>query len=114
MQWKDFYRQLKQLPIGTVIPKAESEKEYRITRWFYQDGQEWFSYSIANKSIPISWVRGCFDQIQTTGELRTAWFRNTFYSGKDLGSCNFTTIGGLFVLLGAAERVREGVYSSVG
>jgi len=113
MTWEDGYQALKRLPIGTPIPKVDSTREYKIKQWSYRDGEERLSYTVANKSIPVFWIRGCFEELRSTGELRTAWFRERFYHGKDLGGCNFTTIGGLFVLIGIAERAGAGFYVSI-
>jgi hypothetical protein len=112
MTWEEAYGALKCLPIGTAIPKVESSRKYRIKRWSYRNGEEWLSYTVANKSIRVSWIRECFDELGRTGELRTQWFRDSFYDGKDLGGCNFTTIGGLFVLIGIAQRAGTGLYAS--
>src|ERR1035441_5896610 len=98
MTWEDTYQALKRLPIGTPIPKVDSTREYKIKQWSYRDGEERLSYTVANKSIPVSWIRGCFEELRSKGELRTAWFRERFYQDRDLGGCNFTTIGGLFVV----------------
>ncbi|MCX6629118.1 MAG: hypothetical protein NTW28_15985 [Candidatus Solibacter sp.] len=103
MTWEDAYQALKRLPIGTPIPKVDSTREYKIKQWSYRDGEERLSYTVANKSIPVSWIRGCFEELRST----------RFYHGKDLGGCNFTTIGGLFVLIGIAERAGAGFYVSI-
>src|ERR1017187_2252716 len=113
MTWEESYQALKRLPIGTSIPKVESTKNYQIKAWYYKDGEEQFSYTVANKAFPVSWICGCFEELRKTGELRTAWFRESFYDGEDLGGCNFTTIGGLFILIGIAKRARKGLYVSI-
>ena len=44
------------------------------------------------------------------GELRTSWFTSALPGCSGEGSCNFTTIGGVFELLGLAVRDGRGAY----
>jgi hypothetical protein len=113
MTWEVAYQALKCLPIGTSIPKVESTRNHQIKDWSFKGTKESFSYTVASKSMRVSWIRGCFEELGKTGELRTAWFRESFYDGEDLGGCNFTTIGGLFILIGIAKRARKGLYVSI-
>lgn len=110
MTWDEAYASMKCLQTGTTIPKPKSKHKYEIRHWLHVDGEERLAYSIARKSIPISWIRVSFERITETGELRTEWFRRSFYGGKDLGGCNFTTVGGLFCLIGIAEYSKPGLY----
>ena len=110
MTWDHAYSRLKQLKPGAAIPKPRSGRPYRVKGWFVRDGEEWLAYSVADKSIPVEWIRQSFAQLVTTGELRTRWFRSTFYEGRDRGGCNFTTVGGLFCKVNLAEYAGPGLY----
>ena len=110
MTWDEFDSWLRRLKPGACIPKPESRERYQFLGWVRVGGDECFAYSVANKAIPKWWIRDCLTELMQTGELRTKWFRKTFYGSKDLGGCNFTTIGGLFTMAGVARRAARGLY----
>ena len=110
MTWDEAYDLLRSLPPGTRIPKPGSDRRYEIKGWVSVNGEERIAYTVANKAIPISWLRKSLGELSRTGRLESAWFRRAFYKGKDLGGCNFTTVGGLFQLIGIAKYSRPGVY----
>jgi hypothetical protein len=47
-----------------------------------------------------------FGQIEGTGEFTRRWFKSEMRACDNVGGCNFTTIGGIFQLLGIAEYQR--------
>jgi hypothetical protein len=111
MEWHEAYRRLKQLPIGTPIPKPVSGRVYRIEGWFVvDDGTEKLRYIVAEKSLPVWWIRESFERLAGAGALRTRWSRDRFYNGSDLGGCDFTTVGGLLTLIGDARYSGRGLF----
>jgi|HubBroStandDraft_6_1064221.scaffolds.fasta_scaffold708579_2 hypothetical protein len=106
-------------PPGTLIPKPEAQGEFRIKGDGFRRGQRARVYTIPNNKNSakpyekgVTWAE--FDQayaeLYHSGRLTTAWFKQNFKACYDEGSCNFTTVGGLFELLGDAEYERRGVY----
>lgn len=61
------------------------------------------------KGITSSEWRLAHEQLARTGEFSRAWFNETMPACAKEGGCNFTTIGGIFQLLGEAEYQR-GIY----
>ncbi len=111
MTWDRAYANLKQTFVpGSEIKRSNSGRTYCVDSWFDEDGQENLRYTVANKVIPVVWIRVSFEQLMTEGELRTAWFIARFYDGKDLGGCNFTTIGALLCGIGVAVKAKRGLY----
>ena len=51
-----------------------------------------------------------YDQFNDTGTLTREWFNRNLPGCAQEGSCNFTTIGGVFELLGEASWAECGVY----
>ena len=58
------------------------------------------------------WKRA-YERLESTGELRRSWFMEALAACHKEGSCNFTTIGGVFVKLGLAVRGGRGTYRKV-
>ena len=55
------------------------------------------------------WARA-FEQLQRAGELTRFWFNDALVGCNKEGSCNFTTIGGVFQALGFATYRGNGRY----
>ena len=51
------------------------------------------------------------DQFVKTGEFSSQWFKRAMADYYKEGSCNFTIIGGVFVLLGNAGYLERGRYT---
>lgn len=110
---------LKGLPVGTLIPKPEAISEFRLKGWVDSPDGEALSYSIpshadpprpSSKKISTRRIKLAFARLMTTGELTRAWFKTTATRRTDEGGCNFTTVGGLFCLLGFAEYGSTAAY----
>lgn len=104
---------------GTAIPKPETDGEYLVKGWGRRRGERALVYTIPNhgnpsypheKGIAVSEWDHAFDRLMSTGELRHSWFKVTMPACNTEGSCNFTTIGGIFTLLGLAVREERGAY----
>ncbi len=107
----------REIPPGTVIPKPEAAGEYIVKSWGRRRGEDALIYFIPNRSHPekpyekgitTSEFRQAFQEIQETGKISRQWFNHRMQACAFEGSCNFTTIGGIFELLGIAvhERAR--------
>jgi len=111
-----------EIPPGTRIPKPETDNPYRVKGWGRRRGEPALIYFIPNgnnpskpyeKGVTLSeWKLAC-ERLETTGELCSSWFTSELPGCSGEGSCNFTTIGGVFVLLGLAARAERGLYLRV-
>ena len=108
-----------EVPPRTVIPKPRTDKEHRVLGWGVRRGERALVYTIPNrrnpsrpytKGVTVSdWDRA-YRQLMSRGTLEYSWFRSEMAECCKAGPCNFTTVGGVFVLLGLAERRGLGVY----
>ncbi len=64
----------------------------------------------STKRIKISDFQAGYDVLVKTGEFTYSWFKDNLPDCAKDGSCNFTTIGGIFELLGEAQYADRGVY----
>lgn len=104
---------------GTKIPKPKSTEEYIIVRWGKSRGEEALVYQLpmkptskkpSEKRVTISAFKKAYEVLINEGEIRHSWFSKEFPNLKKDGSCNFTTLGGIFVLLGEATYEQRGIY----
>jgi hypothetical protein len=107
---------------GTRIPKPKSNGIYVVLGWTVSRGEEALVYRIpkrpgtkraSQKRIPVSAFEEAFAELTKSGTLTRRWFRASFPVLDHDGGCNFTTIGGVFELLGEARFVQSGVYAVV-
>ncbi|MCI0376008.1 MAG: hypothetical protein L0215_00225 [Gemmataceae bacterium] len=108
---------IKNIPIGTKIPKPQSTKDFLLQEIGEKDGEPAVAYTIplssgrqGTKWLTRSQLEAAYEEICGKGEITKAWWREHIALGKDDGGCNFTTFGGLLVLLGEAERAGSGRY----
>jgi hypothetical protein len=101
---------------GTIIPKPEAKADFIVKEvWGFRRGEHALIYTIPNhktptkpyqKGITVSeWVRA-FEHLTDAGDFSRAWFKRSMPKCAEEGGCNFTTIGGIFVLLGHATYER--------
>ena len=112
-------KQLKELVHnGTVIPKPDAKADFVVKCWGKRRGENALIYFIPNhnkpnkpyqKGITESEWRKAYQQIINTGIFSREWFNNNMQSCNEEGTCNFTTIGGIFELVGIAVHER-GIY----
>jgi len=104
---------------GTIIPKPESTGEYRVVKWGKSRGEEALVYSIparpgtlkpSTKRVTASDFQTAYEVLIKTGEFTKSWFNQNLQACAKDGGCNFTTIGGIFELLGEAFYDDRGVY----
>ena len=98
--------------IGTVLPKPMAKSEFYFTGWCISNNEEAISYSIPNhknpskphkKYIRISELAKAYDEFNKNGCITRKWFNTELSKLANEGSCSFTTIGGLLILLGEAN-----------
>ena len=104
---------------GTVIPKPEARGDFVVKGWGKRREERAFIYTIPNhrnqarpyeKGVNESeWIEA-FNQLTATGEFTHSWFKKAMADCNKEGPCNFTTIGGIFELLGDAKYHEPGVY----
>lgn len=109
----------KSISSGVIIPKPEADGNFTVKAWGVRRGEHALIYCIPNHSNPLkpyekgiteSEFEKAFTQIQNSGELTRAWFNKNLPSCASEGGCNFTTIGGIFELLGEAVYLSRGIY----
>ena len=88
---------------GTLIPKPKAKGGFIVKGWGIRRGENALIYLIPNWTEPTK----THQKGITTSEWKQAIERLT--CAKE-GSCNFTTIGGIFELLGYAYYAPPGVY----
>jgi hypothetical protein len=105
--------------LGTAIPKPETEAEFLVRGWGQRRGEPALIYSIPNhrnpskpheKGITESEFEKAFSQLEASGKFTRAWFNEHLPACAKEGPCNYTTIGGMFQLLGEARYASRGVY----
>ncbi len=103
--------QLARIEPGTVIPKPRAKGEFVVKGWGTRRGERALIYRIPNnknpgrpyeKGITVSEFEQAYEKIMTSGEFSSRWFNENMNECSKEGSCNFTTIGGIFQLLGLA------------
>ena len=105
-------------PPGTVIPKPKSASN-KVVGWGKSRGEDALVYAIptkrgghrqSTKRIKVSDFQSAHKVLIVTGEFTRSWFKQYLQDCNKDGGCNFTTIGGIFVLLGDASYCKLGVY----
>ena len=108
------------IPPGTVIPKPKAKAEFVVKAWGRRRGEPALIYTIPNRKNPTkpsekgvteSELERAYEQLQRSEQLTHAWFKKNFPKCMKEGPCNFTTIGGIFELLGEARYSTRGVYT---
>jgi hypothetical protein len=104
---------------GMVIPKPEAKADFIIKGWGQRRGERALIYTIPNRSTPQNpyekgitmseWVHAA-RQLTSAGEFTHSWFKEFMPRCSKEGSCNFTTIGGVFEVLKYANYERRGSY----
>lgn len=117
----DVIARIRTIAPGAVIPKPAATADFTVKGWGRRRGEEALVYFIPNhgtptrphqKGVTVSELRRCAEQLHRTGAMTRAWFNTALPACAKEGACNFTTIGGLFELLGIA-RYERGAYVSL-
>jgi hypothetical protein len=107
---------------GTIIPKPKAQADFIVKAWGVRRGERALIYTIPNhktatkpyeKGITVSeWVQA-FERLTEAGDFSRSWFDRSMSACAKEGGCSFTTIGGVFELLGYAIYDR-GTYRRTG
>lgn len=113
---------LQRLSPGTVIPKPEAKDEFTVKGWGKRNGETALIYFIPNHSDPLKphekgitageWEEA-YRQLLNTGGFTKKWFDSHMPRCSKEGSCNFTTIGGIFSMFELAVYETRGEYRKV-
>jgi hypothetical protein len=112
-------RVLREIAPDTVIPKPAARAPFKVKGEGRRRGERALIYKIPNhgdpkspheKGVTASELERAHEQLVRSGRLTRDWFDHNLPACRGEGTCNFTTIGGLFILLGEAEYVGPGVY----
>lgn len=104
---------------GMVIPKPEAKGDFVVKAWGKRRDEPALIYWIPNhrnpakpyqKGITESEFEKAFAELQRSGEFTRNWFEEHLPDCAKEGACNYTTIGGIFELLGDAAYLGRGVY----
>jgi len=96
---------------GDIIPKPDAKADFIIKGWGKRRGENAFIYFIPNhnnsekpyqKGITESEFEKAYNQLICQGEFSRIWFNQEMKDCASEGGCNFTTIGGIFILLNVA------------
>ncbi len=104
---------------SAVIPKPEATAPFYVKGWGRRRGQAALIYKIPNHSNPSKphekgvtegELNAAYEELLATDTLTRTWFNHALRECAAEGACNFTTIGGLFQLLGIAYYAGRGIY----
>jgi hypothetical protein len=107
------------IPPGTTIPKPNTRADCIVKGWGRRRGENALIYLIPNhknskkpyeKGITESEWKRAYQQIINKGDFSRKWFNRHMKRCSEEGGCNFTTIGGIFQLLGIAVYEKKGAY----
>ncbi len=107
---------------GVVIPKSQEKGDFIIKgegikrkekALIYKipsnsEKQNYYEKGITEKEYKIS-----YQQLLDKSKFTRDWFNKNFSNCAKEGSCNFTTIGGLFILQKYATYSERGIYKKV-
>ena len=106
-------------PAGATIPKPAAAGNFRVKGLGKRRGEEALIYLIPNhsnprkpheKGITASEFERAYARLHSAGELTKQWFKKHLPECDAEGPCNFTTVGGIFVLMGEAVYEARGKY----
>jgi hypothetical protein len=107
---------------GTTIRKPQAKADFVVKGWGIRRGERALIYTIPNHRHPArpyqkgitnsEWTRA-FEHLRNAGDFSRTWFGRSLPACAKEGGCNFTTIGGVFELLGYAVYSR-GEYRVLG
>ncbi len=117
----DIIQELKtKVMAGAIIPKPNAKADFIVKGWGTRRGEEALIYRIPNhknaakpheKGINVSEWRKVYRHVSWGEDFDKDWFSRNLSSCAEDGDCNFTTIGGVFQMLGLVYY-EHGVYKS--
>ncbi len=118
----DDIRKLADYSAGGKIPKPEAKGAFCIKGMGMRRGEEALIYTIPShtgrkpyeKGITITEFSVAQTELNRTGMLTRTWFNENLPACSKEGGCNFTSIGGVFEMLGLASYGNRGNYVARG
>jgi hypothetical protein len=113
-------QKIRELRPGTIIPKPEAIADFQIKGWGIRRGEAALIYRIPNhrspdkrleKGVTVSEFELAYAELQISGKFTRNWFNSNLHAAAIEGGCNYTTIGGIFCLLGVANYGTRGEYT---
>jgi hypothetical protein len=110
------------IQLNDIIPKPETQSEFIVKGWGKRRNQDALIYKIPNHSAPLrpyekgvtqNEFEAAYAEIMASGHITRKWFNANLPACAKEGACNFTTIGGIFVLLGVAQHSKRGQYTRI-
>jgi hypothetical protein len=107
---------------GMRIPKPEAKADFFVKTWGRRRGEPALIYLIPNhknpdkvlaKGITESEFEQAYAELKLSGEFTRTWFNSNLPKCANEGGCNFTTIGGVFEMMGLAQYTSRGIYTGV-
>ena len=106
--------------VGREIPKPEAKKPFLIKGMGVRRGEDALIYTIPShtgrkpyeKGITLSEFSSAYSELNRSGELTRTWFNKNLETCANEGACNFTSIGGIFEMIGLAIYGERGRYIS--
>ena len=104
---------------GESIPKPEVKADFTIKGMGRRRGEEAMIYRIPShsekslyyeKGITLSEFKTAYYELIAKGNFTRTWFNENMKACAKEGGCNFTTIGGVFILLDLATYSERGIY----
>ncbi|GLR77184.1 hypothetical protein [Aliivibrio sifiae] len=104
---------------GLVIPKPKAKVEFKIKGMGMRRNEEALIYRIPShstkaqyyeKGVTINEFEKAHQRLVNTGFFTRTWFNENLKACAKEGGCNFTTIGGVFEILGIAEYSQKATY----
>ncbi len=104
---------------GVEIPKPDPKGRFLVKGWGRRRDEDALIYTIPNhnnpakpyeKGITVSEFDTAYERLRASGKLTRQWFDDHIPACAKEGSCNFTTIGGIFEILGEAKYIGNGEY----
>ncbi len=109
----------REIKVGDTIPKPAAKEDFKVKGWGRSRGKAALVYYIpshtnpckpSTKRVTDADFEAAYDRLVATGEFTRQWFEDKLPVCAGDGDCNFTTIGGIFILLELAEFAGNGVY----
>ena len=104
---------------GDVIPKPKAKQDFKVKGWGKRRNKEALIYTIPNhktpekpyeKGVNLDEIIFAYEHLLKQGDFTRDWFNKNLSSCAKEGGCNFTTIGGVFELLGLVRYFKRGTY----
>jgi hypothetical protein len=99
--------------------KPDANADFKIKGWGKRRNSPALIYLIPNhktpekpyqKGITEQELEDAYTELTASGEFTREWFNQNLTACAEEGPCNFTTIGGIFEILGVAQYSDRGVY----